>query len=198
MSPRERIVSTAIISLQRLSDLFCERREQLAREAALTVQQWCVLEKISEEHFMPSMFAKNRDSSAAAVSKVIRQLLDKGVIRVSVRENDGRQRQYTLTDAGEQVVERLRASRQRAIDAIWSSFSEHELAQFVSFSEQLGSRLEDYIRSERSALSENADSAASVCSTVSTAEYEPAYASQPAAPAVARPAAITSTNKFID
>src|SRR3954466_8749267 len=137
MSPHEAKVSAAIISLQRLSDLFCERREQLAREAGLTVQQWCVLEKISEEHFMPSMFARHRDSSAAAVSKVIRQLIDKGVIQVGVQEHDGRQRRYTLTAEGESIVERLRDSRQRAIDAIWRALDSSELEQFTSFSEQL-------------------------------------------------------------
>lgn len=186
------IVSTAIVNLQRLADVFCERREQLAREAGLTVQQWCVLEKISEEHFMPSMFARNRDSSAAAVSKVIRQLLDKGVIQVGVREHDGRQRRYTLTAAGERAVEKLRDSRHRAIEAVWSGLDDRELEQFTEFSEELADRLEAYIRSQREFSGAAADPDEPVLSGICAPIIE-----KPAPLPVPR-TVITSTNKFID
>lgn len=196
MKPPHQPVADAIHSLQRLSELFCERREQLAREAGLTVQQWCVLEKISEQHFMPSMFAKTRESSAAAVSKVIRQLLDKGVITVSVQEHDGRQRRYTVTSAGEQIVERLRASRQRAIDVVWSDFDAAELSHFTSFAQKLGSSLESYIKQQRDANGAGDDAAAgelSVCAAVSSL---PAAAIAP--PRSSSMVTISSTNKFID
>lgn len=111
-------VHEAIASLQRLADLFAARREQLAGEAGLTVQQWRVLEEISGEHFMPSMFARAQESSPAAVSKVLRQLLDKGLVAAAVGERDGRQRRYTLTAKGRRTMEALRASRERAIRAI--------------------------------------------------------------------------------
>jgi DNA-binding MarR family transcriptional regulator len=90
----------AIEKLTRLTDLFLERREQLASRAGLTDGQWQVLEEISTERFMPSMFARDRDSSRASVSKVLRQLLDRGLARVAVSPKDGRQRTYALTPAG--------------------------------------------------------------------------------------------------
>ena len=66
--------------------------EQLAQSVGLTEHQWGVLEEISTEHFMPSMFARQRDSTPAAVSKTLRQLIDKGLIEVKLNKSDGRQR----------------------------------------------------------------------------------------------------------
>jgi hypothetical protein len=56
----------AIASLQRLAALFLARREALARAAGITVAQWEVLERITDEHFMPSLFAQARESSSTA------------------------------------------------------------------------------------------------------------------------------------
>jgi DNA-binding MarR family transcriptional regulator len=137
-------ISEAIGNLQRLTDLFSERREQLAREAGLTVQQWRILEEITDEHFMPSMFARSQESSAAAVSKIIRQLLDKILITVAVSETDGRQRRYTLTENGQKVMAQLRDNRQRAIEAIWAGFPQTELENFAAFSRRLADQLQAY------------------------------------------------------
>src|SRR5688572_9901830 len=106
----------AIDTLRRLSEVFRQRRQQLAASVGLTEQQWSVLEEISTEHFMPSMFARQRESTAAAVSKILRQLLDKELVVVSLSAEDGRQRHYELTDAGRRSLGRLRAERERAID----------------------------------------------------------------------------------
>src|SRR5437763_12020581 len=100
-------VHSSIAGVQRLADLFQQRRQQLARSAGLSEQQWRVLEEISTEHFIPSLFAKHRESSAAAVSKVLRQLLDKELVRVSVSADDGRQRKYELTTKGHKAMQRL-------------------------------------------------------------------------------------------
>ena len=115
----------------------------------MTVQQWRVLEEIGGENFMPSMFARERESSPAAVSKIIRQLLDKGLVAVSVSEADGRQRDYALTAAGRRVMERLRESRSRAVAAVWSGLDAARLADFTSFSSELINRLESYASRER-------------------------------------------------
>lgn len=149
MSNAKATALEAIQVLQRLSDLFCERREQLARDAGLTVQQWRVLEEISDEHFMPSMFARQRESSPAAVSKIIRQLLDKQVIAVSVSDKDGRQRHYRLTPTGTALMQQLRENRHRAVDAVWGDLDEDALRQFTAFSRNLVGRLEQYTANER-------------------------------------------------
>ena len=130
--------------MQRLADLFAQRREQLAREVGLTVQQWYVLEEISDEQFMPSMFARRRFCSAASVSKIIRQLLDKGLIDVAVDDNDGRVRRYTFTRAGRDLMSRLRSERQEAIEEIWGKISPDRLLEFQTFAADLSDRLEQY------------------------------------------------------
>lgn len=137
-------IHRSIERLQRLSDLLVERRQQLALRVALSEAQWRVLEEVSTEHFIPSLFAKSRESSAAAVSKVLRQLLDKNLVRVSVSDADGRQRNYELTAKGQKIMERLRNHRQRAIEAIWSGLPLEELARFNRFSDQLIERIERF------------------------------------------------------
>lgn len=140
------VVHAAIAQLTRLTELFEQRREQLAVRAGLSVGQWSLLEEISTEQFMPSMFAKTEDRSRAAVSKVIRQLLDRGLIRVAISAADGRQRDYALTDEGRATLERLRAERERAIEAIWLKIDPEILEQFNAFSSDLIGRIDRYAK----------------------------------------------------
>lgn len=145
------LVHAAIERLGRLADLFVLRRAQLALLVGLSEQQWHVLEEISTEHFMPSMFARRMESSPAYVSKVLRQLLDQRVVRVSVSTDDGRQRRYELTPSGKRVLGRLREQRRRAIAAIWSDLPEKELESFLALSDRLISRIERYAQRENTA-----------------------------------------------
>lgn len=149
MSFVQKPITDAIAELQRLADLFGQRREQLARAVGISVQQWYVLEEISDEHFMPSMFARRRESSAAAVSKIIRQLLDKGLVDVAVDGKDGRVRRYTLTADGRQVMEQLRTKRREAIDVVWGSLSPDKLLEFQQFASELSDRMEKYSEQEK-------------------------------------------------
>jgi DNA-binding MarR family transcriptional regulator len=144
--PRLDVVHTSIAQLTRLTELFEQRREQLAVQAGLTVGQWSLLEEISTEQFMPSMFAKSEDRSRAAVSKVIRQLLDRGLIRVAISAADGRQRDYALTDEGHATLQRVRAERERAIEAIWLKIDPEILEQFNAFASDLIGRIERYAK----------------------------------------------------
>lgn len=139
----------AIASLQRISDLFVERREQLATEAGISVGQWRVLEEIASEHFMPSLFARRRSVSAAAVSKLLRGLMDRDLVQVAIASGDARQRSYTLTRKGRRTLDTMRGNRQRAIDAIWGDFTGDELRRFADFGETLAERLEAYADEER-------------------------------------------------
>lgn len=144
MSITQNHVLDSIRELQRLADLFVHRREQLARSVGLSVQQWFIMEEISDEHFMPSMFARQRESSAAAVSKIIRQLIDKKFIDVSVDGEDGRVRRYSLTVAGRQVMTQLRRNREQAIEEIWDGLPPDQLSEFQQFAAGLSDRLEQY------------------------------------------------------
>jgi DNA-binding MarR family transcriptional regulator len=140
-------IHTAIACLQRLTDLFAERRQQLARSVGLSEQQWAVLEEISSEHFMPSLFAKQRESSAAAVSKILRQLLGKEVVSVRLGARDGRQRRYELTAKGRRCIEGLRRERESAIRSVWSGFDSAGLDAFACFGTRLAQRLTHYAES---------------------------------------------------
>ena len=140
-------IHAAIACLQRLTDLFAERRQQLARSVGLSDQQWAALEEISSEHFMPSLFAKQRESSAAAVSKILRQLLHKNLVSVRLGARDGRQRRYELTAKGKCCIEGLRRERKTAIRAVWSGFDSVSLDAFTRFGTRLAQRLTSYAES---------------------------------------------------
>ncbi len=137
-------VHAAIACLGRLTAAFARRRHQLAASVGLSEGPWGVLEEIATQHFMPSMFAKHRDSSAAAVSKTLRQLLDKGLVSVALSKADGRQRDYVLTAKGKRALDVLRNERELAIENIWTSLDPAEVGKFVAFGTELSQRMERY------------------------------------------------------
>src|SRR5262245_41951782 len=149
MKPRSADVHEAIGRLQRLAELFHQRRAQLAQGAGLTEAQWEILERVATDHFMPSLFARHRESSAPAVSRVIRQLLQKKLLTVSVSDTDGRQRRYQLTARGQKTLDALRSIRRRAIDDVWMDLDPRALATFTEFSGELIARLEAYARQDK-------------------------------------------------
>jgi DNA-binding MarR family transcriptional regulator len=145
MTTRHDTIHQAISALQRLSDLFNQRREQIALDAGLSVRQWGVLEEIATEHFMPSLFAQYRSVTPAAVSKLVRSLLERDLIRTSISERDRRHRNYVLTAAGRRLLDGVRRSRQSAIDEVWADLPVSELKRFAQFGDKLGDRLETYL-----------------------------------------------------
>ncbi|MGH0034921.1 MAG: MarR family winged helix-turn-helix transcriptional regulator [Myxococcota bacterium] len=139
-------IDRAIQSLQRLTELFERRRAQLAREVGLTDPQWRVLEEIARDEFMPSLFARARDAHPTAVSRTLRQLQDRDLVSASISSADARQREYEVTARGRRLLERLRTSRERAIDAVWAGLPARDLDRFAAFSQRLADRLDAYAR----------------------------------------------------
>lgn len=147
---KESLALDCVEVLGRLAALFEERRRQLASGVELTVQQWQVLEEVTQEHFMPSMFAHKRASSAAAVSKILRQLTDKGIIVAHISEVDGRQRDYEVTPYGQKLLAKVRRERERAIAEVWLSLSREQLADFQSIGDSLAAKLQTWTEANRS------------------------------------------------
>ena len=141
-------VLLAIQQLSRLAQLFQKRRAQLAKRANVTEQQWRTLEEISASNFMPSMFARDEDSTPGAVSKLLRQLLDKGLIKVSIATHDARHRNYELTVAGRRVIKSVEDQRNEAIRKVWSRLNPEQLRQFTEFNQELIANLERHSREE--------------------------------------------------
>lgn len=134
----------AIEHVQRLAALFRKRRSQLARRADLTEAEWRVLEGVASEHFMPSMFADDLDNSRGAVSKILKQLVGKELIKGTISSTDRRQREYKLTAKGHRAIEVLRSSREEAIQEIWSELSSDQLSAFNQTCVHLTERLREY------------------------------------------------------
>ena len=149
--PSKTALYEAIEGLQRLVDAFEHRRRQLARGAGLSDEQWRVLEDIAGDDFMPTLFARRRERHAAAVSRTLRDLLDRGLVRASISHTDARQRKYALTAPGRRVMAQLRARREQAIEAVWRDLAAEQIEAFAHFSASLADRLEAYSRSSEGA-----------------------------------------------
>ncbi len=144
----------AIEGLQRLAEVFDRRRRQLASVVGLSDAQWRVLEEIARQGFMPSLFARRRQCTAAAVSRTLRQLQERGLVTVAISAGDARQRDYALTAKGRRVLSHLRESRERALDAVWRDLPARDIDRFGRFSAELADRLERYAESVRSGRDE--------------------------------------------
>ncbi len=144
-SPAQR----AIASLQRLAEAFAERRRQLAAEARLTETQWRVLDEVGGENFLPSMFARRRSVTAAAISRTLRQLLERQLVQATIGADDGRQRVYGLTAKGLQALQRVHDAREAAVREVWATLPAAELEAFSAFSEGLAAKLEHYAEQHR-------------------------------------------------
>jgi DNA-binding MarR family transcriptional regulator len=79
------------------------------------------------------------------VSKLVRALLERNLIRAAIAEGDRRQRRYVLTASGRRLLQRVREARQSAIDEVWADLPVSELSEFARFGERLASRLEAYV-----------------------------------------------------
>src|ERR1700746_3661595 len=97
MNGRRDPIFQAIEAMTALAELFERRREALARDAGITIEQWRGVGGNLSHHFISPMCAKSRDSSAAAVSKILRQLLDSGLVSAAIGRADRRNRHYKLT-----------------------------------------------------------------------------------------------------
>lgn len=142
-------IRRAIAGLQRLADGLALRRAQLSDEAALPEPQWRVLEEIAAPGFLPSLFARRTETSPPAVSKRLRQLLDKGLVRASISERDARQREYAVTARGRRTLARIVRAREAALQEIWASLDPREVARFAELSEKIADRLERYAQARR-------------------------------------------------
>jgi DNA-binding MarR family transcriptional regulator len=142
-------IRRAIGGLQRLADLLAERRAQLAKEAGLTEQQWRLLEQIAAPGFLPSLFARQSDVTPAAVSKILRQLLDKGLVQVSISERDARQREYLLAAGGRKALARIETAREDAVRTVWAALDPRDVKRFAELAEELAERLDGYARARR-------------------------------------------------
>ncbi len=139
----------AIAALQRLADRLEKRREQLAKDAGLTGQQWRVLEEIAAPGFLPSLFARRSRTTPAAVSKILRQLLDKGFVSAAISGRDARQRDYVPTAKGRRALARIDAAREEAITAVWAPLESRDLRRFADLAEEIDRRLERHSRERR-------------------------------------------------
>src|SRR5690606_1587810 len=80
----------------------------------------------------------------SAVSKTLRQLIDKGLVEVKLSKSDGRQRDYQLTRRGRRTMDELRDARALAIEQSWQKLDRDEIRRFTAFGNLLAQALTEH------------------------------------------------------
>src|SRR5690606_36577488 len=85
----------------------------------------------------------------AAVSKILRQLEEEGLIEVDITLSpDARQKKFCLTKSGQASMSKLQRSRAAAVDEIWRGLDADSLQQFSETSREIAARMEAVARRE--------------------------------------------------
>lgn len=92
--------------LSRLSRLMQSRLETGLAEHGLTRLKWCVLAGVGMEgHSAPSDLADHLGITRPAISRLLKAMIKDGLIERSLVEEDGRSRQISITEFGQQKLQ---------------------------------------------------------------------------------------------
>ncbi|WP_326523860.1 homoprotocatechuate degradation operon regulator HpaR [Sphingomonas sp.] len=112
------------------------------REAGVTEQQWRVLRVLSDATRLdPSTLATHAMLHPPSVTRILRDLLDKGLIVRSADETDGRRSFIALTDEGRAVVEHTAEHTMRILRQYEEHFGKARLAAMRSELKELADTL---------------------------------------------------------
>ena len=75
---------------------------------------------------------------------MLRQLIDRGFVAVSISAGDARRREYALTGRGEKKMAELKAARESAMEAVWDGLEPKDVERFARFGAGLADRLGSY------------------------------------------------------
>lgn len=106
---------------------------RMAREVLKTVDK--------EPHITQKHLAELLEISSAAVTGAVKKLEAEGLLQRSTREGDDRVKEISLTDRGRELLYKTRISFAGIDAAMFSNFSQEELAGFISCLEKLQNNL---------------------------------------------------------
>ena len=131
-------------TLVHLAQTFIALGEEIAAGGRLTPQLWGVLHQVGEagdDGVSPSEIAAASGTSRANVTKLVRGLVRRGLVRVGGNPADGRQKRLTCTASGRQVLARLNAEKARLLGAALDGLSPEERRALHRVGARLLSRL---------------------------------------------------------
>lgn len=113
--------------------------ESLVADLDILPSQHHVLMHLSMEGSIPSQaqVAERLHVSPACVARMLKALDADGYIRRSIDGRDGRKNEISITEKGEQVVQRSHAIFQRMDDASYAGFSEEELGALFALLQRM-------------------------------------------------------------
>ena len=102
----------------------------ILRDAEVTEQQWRVLRVLNDEGQVdPSQLASSALLFAPSVTRILKELLDRGLIERSADPKDGRRSLITISDGGKALVEKAAHHTAELLEAYTEIFGAERLAR---------------------------------------------------------------------
>ncbi len=101
------------------------------REANVTEQQWRVLRVLADAEYLDARgIAEQGLLYPPTVTRILRELTDRGLIERKIDPNDGRRAIISITSAGRQLVANTAKHTKVLLDAYTEAFGEERLEAF--------------------------------------------------------------------
>ena len=114
------------------------------RAADVTEQQWRVLRVLNDEgRIDPSQLASSALLFAPSVTRILKELLDRGLIERSHDPQDGRRSIIAISEAGKQLVEGAAAHTLHLLDAYTECFGAERLNHLLTEIRALTDQISD-------------------------------------------------------
>lgn len=133
----------SLIALRRILRKSERYSRELAQAAGLTAVQFRVLQIISEKGgCTPKDISQRMRVSQATVTSLVHKLVNQGMVSMERSAIDGRQKNITLTDKGQEAIERAPDALQQLYVRKFEALEDWEQAQLVASLERVASMLD--------------------------------------------------------
>ena len=115
------------------------------RASNVTEQQWRVLRVLDDvEALDASGIAEQALLYAPTVTRILRELVDRGLVVRRIDANDGRRSIISITQEGHHLVEQTASHTRQLLDAYTKEFGEQRLNDFIEEARMLARALERF------------------------------------------------------
>lgn len=115
------------------------------RSAGVTEQQWRVLRVLSDSGTMDAgSIATKALLYPPSVTRIVKELLQRGLIEKAANPGDGRKLSISVTEAGQLLVQETGAHTKRLLDKYGAAFGAERLEHFVQEAKELAEILQQF------------------------------------------------------
>lgn len=133
----------SLIALRRILRKSERYSRELAQAAGLTAVQFRVLQIVAEvQGCTPKDISRRMRVSQATVTSLVHKLVNQGMVSIERSAIDGRQKNITVTEAGQVAIERAPDALQQLYVRKFEALEDWEQAQLVASLERVAAMLD--------------------------------------------------------